>query len=78
MTEVLPPSSRRRINPAIAKQFDDVTKRCPGCLYNCYIMEETIGLDFTSIGAFFRSVIFTLAEIPTLIQMAKVKANRKQ
>jgi len=75
----LPPSRRRRvINPSVAKPIDDATIGCPGCLYNCYMMEETIGLDFTSLGAFFRSVIFSLAEIPTLIQMAKVKANRKQ
>lgn len=85
MSEVLPPPSRWRksiklsINDLpIAKPINDKTKQCPGCLYNCYIMEETLGLDFTGLGAFFRSLIFTLAEIPTLIQMAKVMANREK
>jgi hypothetical protein len=79
MTEAsLPPSRQRIINPAIAKPIDNATQGCQGCLYNCYMMEETLGLDFTSVGAFFRSLIFTLAEIPTLIQLAKVTANRKK
>lgn len=85
MSEVLPPPSRGRkgIKPSIndlpiAKPINDATKKCPGCLYNCYMMEESIGLDFTSIGSFFRSAIFLLLEIPTLIQMAKIMANREK
>ncbi len=75
----LPPSRRRRIiNPIIAEPINKATQGCPGCSHNCYMMEEGLGLDFTSIGAFFRSLIFTLAEIPTLIQLAKVMANREK
>jgi hypothetical protein len=58
------------------KKIDSATTQCPGCLYNCYIMEETTGLDFRNIGAFLRSLVFMLAEIPTAIQIAKVMANR--
>lgn len=85
MSEILQPPSRgrKRIKSSIndlpfAGPINAKTKECPGCLYNCYMMEEGLGLDFTSVGAFFRSLIFTLAEIPTLIQMAKVTANREK
>ncbi|OGD08824.1 hypothetical protein A2397_05260 [Candidatus Amesbacteria bacterium RIFOXYB1_FULL_44_23] len=43
--------------------FAPVTQKCPGCLYNCYVMEEGIGGPQL------------LGEIPTLIQMANIKSN---
>lgn len=64
MAEKLPPSSNY--------------KSCPGCLYNCYIIEENLGLDFSSIRVFLRSVLFILAEIPTIIQIAKITSKRKE
>lgn len=45
-------------------EFNGTTQQCPGCLYNCYNMEEELG------GA------KVLAEIPTIIQIADVRVNR--
>lgn len=43
------------------KQFSITSQNCPGCLHNCYVMEEEIrGLK-------------ALAEVPTLIQFRRVK-----
>lgn len=68
------PKSERSLD----QEFSDVTGSCPGCLINCYMMEETIG--FT--GNTFRERLFNLAllilELPTIIQMAKVTANREK
>lgn len=49
--------------PALASAFDEATRKCPGCLHNCYIMEENL----RGIGA--------LAESFTVLRMAKIMAH---
>ena len=56
----------------LGRKFHPTIEKCPGCLYNCYIMEE--GIQLRSL----RDLVFLLLEIPTLIQMAKIKTNRKK
>ncbi len=46
------------------KEFRRTTQECPGCLHNCYVMEEEIG------------GLKNIAEIPTLFRMASIKANQ--
>ncbi|GEM_PF-3206536 len=46
-------------------KFSGITQQCPGCLHNCYVMEEEVG------------GLKALAEIPMLIQMVNVKINKK-
>jgi len=60
--------------------FKETIEACPGCLYNCYIMEEGLGVLWpweVGLKESLISILFTVGEIPTLIQMAKIKANRK-
>ncbi len=45
-------------------QLSSITDQCPGCLYNCYIMEEGIG------------GLKLLGEVPTLLQMARIKSSK--
>jgi MoaA/NifB/PqqE/SkfB family radical SAM enzyme len=45
-------------------KFGETTQKCQGCLYNCYIMEEK--LEGPKL----------ISEIPTLIQLAQVKATK--
>jgi MoaA/NifB/PqqE/SkfB family radical SAM enzyme len=45
-------------------EFVETTQKCPGCLHNCYVMEEEIGGPGM------------VAEIPTFMQMAKIKARK--
>jgi len=47
------------------EKFTGTTKKCPGCLHNCYVMEEEVG------------GLKTLAEIPMLFQMVNIKINRE-
>jgi MoaA/NifB/PqqE/SkfB family radical SAM enzyme len=46
--------------------FSAITSKCPGCLYNCYVMEESIG------------GLQLLGEIPTFLQMASIKSNNRK
>ncbi len=48
------------------KRFAEVTQKCPGCLHNCYIMEENL------------SGPKLIAETPTLVQLAHVKSLRNR
>ena len=60
------------------EKFESTIQNCPGCLYNCYMMEESLGVTGNSIEEKALNLFFTILEIPTLIQMARVKANRSE
>lgn len=46
------------------EKFSSITQQCPGCLHNCYVMEEEMG------------GLKALAEIPMLFRMVNIKMIR--
>lgn len=54
------------------EEFAPTVAACPGCLYNCYIMEE--GYHSRRL----RNFLFLLLEIPTIIQMVRITSKRKK
>lgn len=56
--------------------FTETVQGCPGCLTNCYMMEESIGFTGNGLKEKLLNTLLLILEIPTIIQMAIVTANR--
>lgn len=63
---------------SLDEAFTQVTLDCPGCLYNCYVMEESIGWTGDNLKERFRNLLFLILELSTIYQMAKITSKRKK
>jgi len=68
-----PETNNQQALQFLNEQFAATIHECPGCLYNCYMIEESLGQ-----GPLPLRLLFAILELPTLYQMAKVIANREK
>ena len=62
---------------SLDEAFAQTVQDCPGCLYNCYMMEESIGWTGNNLKEKFRNLLFLILELPTIYQTAKIMATEK-